>query len=233
MPDYFSHIICANKIYERLNKAEKDAIANHDLYRLGAQGGDVFFTYELSVKNNLGKRMHSMPAEELFNKLGGCNKSYIAGFATHYALDSTLHPEIYAYEATVRSPLAHMNFERDLGLYISRRFATPRKIIPRERLLATTFELYDCVKNIEPLVTVTGVERCLKRHFTYTRTLYKTKRQDYKLGFDYSALASAVDEAVSFGAECVRSVLSGSVDSGLFSRSFLEKKSSSSQNTLS
>ena len=93
----------------------------------------------------------------------------------------------------------------------------------RERVLAATFTLYDCVKNVEPLITVTGVERCLKRHFTYTRTIYKTKRSDYKFDYDYSTLSGAVDDAVSFGVECVSSVLDGKVDSGLFSRSFLEK----------
>lgn len=223
MPDYFSHSICADKIYERLDKAHKNAIADHDLYRLGAQGGDVFFAYELSVKNNLGRRMHSMPAEDLFAILKDGNLSYLAGFATHYALDSMLHPVIYAFEANCRSPLAHINFERDLGLYISRKYATPRKIIPRERVLAATFTLYDCVKNLEPLITVTGVERCLKRHFAYTRTMYKTKRSDYKYDYDYSTLSGAVDDAVSLGVECVESVLDGRVDSELFSRSFLEK----------
>ena len=224
MPDYFSHSICANKIYERLDRAHKSVIADHDLYRLGAQGGDVFFTYKLSAKkSNLGRRMHSMPAENLFSLLLSGNKSYLAGFATHYALDCTLHPAIYAYESNFKSPLTHLNFERDLGLYISRKYATPRKIIPRERVLAATFALYDSVKTIEPLITVTGVERCLKRHFTYTRTMYKTKRSDYKYDYDYSSLSGAVDDAVSLGVECVSSVLDGKVDGKLFSRSFLEK----------
>lgn len=224
MPDYFSHLICADKIYEKLDKTHKNAICDHDLYRLGAQGGDVFFAYELSVKKtNLGRRMHALPAEELFSILLHGNASYLAGFATHYALDCTLHPAIYAYESTLKSPLAHSNFERDLGLYISRKFATPRKIIPRERVLAATFPIYDSVKNVEPAITVTGVERCLKRYFTYTRTIYKTKRQDYKFDYDYSALSGAVDDGISLGAECVSSVLDGRIDGKLFSRSFLEK----------
>ncbi len=228
MPDYFSHLCAADKIYEKLDKAHKNLIIDHDLYRLGAQGGDVFFAYELSVKKtNLGRRMHALPAEELFELLKDGNESYLAGFATHYALDCTLHPAIYAFESTSKSPLAHVNFEKDLGLYISRKFATPRRIIPRERVLAATFPIYDSVKNIEPLITVTGVERCLKRHFTYTRTIYKTKRQDYKLNYDYSSLAGAVDDAISFGVECVGSVLDGKskgkLNGELFSRSFLEK----------
>lgn len=224
MPDYFSHSICAEKIYEKLDKTYKAKICDHDLYRLGAQGGDIFFTYKLSAaKTNPGRKMHSMPAEELFEILLSGNESYCAGFATHYALDCTLHPAIYAYEGTSKSPLAHVNFERDLGLYISRRFATPRRIIPRERVLAATFPLYDCVKKIDTAITVTGVERCLKRHFAYTRTLYKLKRSDYKLDYDYSALSGAVDDGVSLGVDCVSSVLDGKINGELFSRSFLEK----------
>jgi len=224
MPDYFSHLICADKIYEKLDKEHKRFIADRNVYRLGAQGGDVFFTYELSMKkSNLGRRLHALPAEEIFDLLKDGNPSYCAGFATHYALDCTLHPAIYAFESTVKSPLSHINFERDLGLYISRKFATPRKIIPRERVLAATFILYDCVSRIEPAITVTGVERCLKRHFTYTRSIYRTKRQDYKFDYDYSSLSGAVDDAVSFGVQCVCSVLDKRVDEELFSRSFLER----------
>lgn len=224
MPDYFSHLICADKIYEKLDKEHKQLIADRNVYRLGAQGGDVFFTYELSMKkSNLGRRLHALSAEEIFDLLKDGNPSYCAGFATHYALDCTLHPAIYAFESTVKSPLSHINFERDLGLYISRKFATPRKIIPRERVLAATFILYDCVSRIEPAITVTGVERCLKRHFTYTRSIYRTKRQDYKFDYDYSSLSGAVDDAVSFGVQCVCSVLDKKVDEELFSRSFLER----------
>lgn len=224
MPDYFSHAICAEKIYEKLDKAHRNAIKDADLYRLGAQGGDVFFAYKLSAKSvNLGRRMHAMDAEELFSHLLQGNMSYCAGFATHYALDSTLHPAIYAFENLNKSPLAHLNFEKDLGLYISRKYATPRKIIPRERVLASTFALYDSVKGIEPQITVTGVERCLKRHFTYTRTIYRTKRSDYKFDYDYSALSGAVDDAVEMGISCVCSLLGGKAEGELFSRSFLEK----------
>lgn len=224
MPDYFSHAICAERIYEKLSKEYKTAVGEHDLYRLGAQGGDVFFAYKLSLnKSNLGRQLHNIPAAELFEILRLGNLSYAAGFATHYALDCSLHTVIYAFESSSRTPLAHLKFENDLGLYISRRFATPRKIMPRDRVLAATFPVYDSIKNIEPQITVTGVERCLKRHFAYTRTIYKSKRQDYKFDYDYSSLAGAVDDAICFGVDCVRSVIDGNISAEKFSRSFLER----------
>ena len=224
MPDYFSHAICAQKILEKCNKDIKNKIDNHTLYMLGAQGGDVFFAYKLSFKiTNLGRRLHRVDAEEFFDTLKNTNPSYAAGFATHYALDCTLHPAIYSFETTTKSPLAHVKFESDLGLYISRKFAFPRNILPRERILGETFNLYDCIVKIDPQVTVTGVERCLKRHFTYTRALLKNKKQEFNYNYDYRSLSGSVDEAVSLGVECVKSVLSGNSSGELFSKSFLEK----------
>ena len=224
MPDYFSHAVCAKIIYENCNKDIKKVIDDHTLYMLGAQGGDVFFAYKLSLKMaNLGRRLHSMPAEELFEILKDGNLSYAAGFATHYALDCTLHPAIYAYENSTKVPLAHMRFENDLGLYISRKFAIPRNILPRERVMSATFALYDCIVKVEPEVTVTGVERCLKRHFSYTRALLKPKRQEYSVDYDFTSLSGAVDDAVSLASDRIKAVLSGNVSGGLFSRSFLER----------
>lgn len=224
MPDYFSHSICAQKILEASPKDVKNRICDNTLYMLGAQGGDVFFTYKLSFKmTNPGRRLHRVNTLELFEKLCKGNLSYACGFATHYALDCTLHPAIYAYEASVKSPIAHMRFESDLGLYISRKFSVPRNIMPEERLLPATFALYDSIKHIEPKITLTGVERCLKRHFSYTRALLRSKKQEYGCNYDFHSLSGAVDDAVSLGVDCVESVLSGSPSPELFSRSFLER----------
>lgn len=224
MPDYFSHSICAQKILDACPIDVKKRITDSTLYMIGAQGGDVFFTYKLSFqKTNLGRKLHRLNTLELFEKLCEGNRSYACGFATHYALDCTLHPAIYAYENGVKSPLAHMRFESDLGLFISRKFSVPRSILPEERLLSSTFSLYDSIKRIQPRITVTGVERCLKRHFSYTRALLRSKKQEYGCNYDFHSLSGAVDDAISLGTECVESVLSGSPSKELFSRSFLEK----------
>lgn len=224
MPDYFSHVIIADRIFEKSDKKHRSLIDDRYLYLLGAQGGDVFFPYNLNpTRTNLGRWMHGLPADELFNRLDCANPSYCAGFATHYALDCTVHPAVYALESEKRSPLAHFGFESDLGLYISRKYATPRKILPREAVLGSTFAVYDCIKRVEDGVTLTGVERCLKRHFAYTRYLYKTKKQAYKYDFDYSSLAGTIDEAIDFGVEAVRCVLERNIAPEVFSRKFLQK----------
>lgn len=224
MPDYFSHAICAQKILENCKITTRSKIADRNLYMLGAQGGDVFFAYKLNLnQNNLGKRLHAMPAKELFEILEEGDLSYACGFATHYALDCTLHPAVYAFEASSKLAFAHMRFESDLGLFISRKYAITRHILPRESVLGATFAVYDSISKAEPEVTLTGVERCLKRHFLYTRELLKRKRTTYALPYDFSSLSGAVDDAVSFGVECIEAVISGNIDGDIFSRSFNER----------
>lgn len=223
MPDYFSHYIIADKIFDRLDGSKKAKINDRSLYLLGAQGGDVFFAYNICItKNNLGRSLHRCNAVELFEKLCQGNVSYAAGFATHYALDCTLHPAVYAYELSHKSPFAHQRMESDLGLYISKLFRMRRCILPRERVLSCTGPIYDSIKPIEPDITVTGVERCLKRHFNYTKYLYRNKKQNYKCDFDFSSLAGAVDDALDLGVEAINCVLSHDIQGAIFEKSFLE-----------
>lgn len=224
MPDYFSHGVAAEIIYEKLDNAYKRKITSKTLYLLGAQGGDVFFAYNIKpTKSNLGRNLHNRNAYGLFCQLIQGNPSYAAGFATHYALDCTLHPYIYAYERTKRSPFAHVKFENDLGLFISRKYNLRRQIIPREKVLSCTYAVYDSVKLIEPKITVTGVERCLKRHFAYTRLLFRTKRTEYKCDYDFKNLSQAVEDAVDLGVIAVKCMLDKRADPDVFGKKFLQK----------
>ncbi len=224
MPDYFSHVIAAEKIFERLDAATKLKIKSKTLYTLGALGPDVFFAYNYKLtKSNLGRDLHRRTAEEIFAALSGSNPAYAAGYATHYALDCTLHPAVYAYESTSKHPLAHQRFETDLGLFISKYYGVRRAILPREKILAQTFAVYDAIKLIEESVTLTGVERCLKRHFNYTRWLYRTKNQTYKCDYNFASLAGEVEEALALGEKCVKCVLSGDIDGAIFKKSFLQR----------
>lgn len=223
MPDYFSHIIVADKIFERLDGAHRQNITSYNLYLLGAQGGDVFFTYNYKFsKTNLGRALHKLNPETLFEKLMHGNPSYAAGFAAHYALDCTLHPVVYAYEAAHSAPFSHQKLESDLGLYLSKLYGVRRKILPRDSVLACTGAVYDSIKLLDPAVTVTGVERCLKRHFNYTRYLFRTKKQSYKCAFDFSSLAGAAEDATELGVNAVKCVLDKDIKSEFFQKEFLQ-----------
>lgn len=224
MPDYFSHAICAQKILENCNKKTRSAISDLSLFYLGAQGGDVFFTYKLKLgQSNLGRKLHTISAAELFSALAQADVSYACGFATHYAMDSTLHPVVFAFEKSSRTPFAHMRFEADLGLYISRKYGVTRRILPKDKVMSATFKLYDSIKKIEPQITLTGVERCLKRHFVFSREMLKRKHTTYTLDYDFSSLSGAVEDGVSLGISCVEAILEGNIDGELFSNSFNAK----------
>lgn len=222
MPDYFTHSILSQVAFERLEKSARDCIADRKLYLLGAQGGDVFFMYNLNKSANLGRRLHALDAQFVFENLCRGNPSYAAGYATHYALDSTIHPAVYAFEATCRAPFAHLAFEKDIGLYVSRKFSTPRKIMPKDDVCGATFAIYDCVKKLDDSITLTGVERCLKRYFTYTRAIYARKKQTYKFDYDYSSLSPIIEKSIDKAVQCVRCVIEQNIDEKLFSESFLQ-----------
>ena len=222
MPDYFSHGIAAEVIYEKLNSDYKKKISKA-LYLVGAQGGDIFFAYKLKARHNLGNELHEKNAAYLFEQLIKGNLSYAAGYATHYALDYTLHPLVYGYVKTKRSPLAHTSFESDLGLYISRKFKMRRQILPRDKVLACTSPVYDSMKRVEPLITITGVERCLKRHFAWTRYSYGVKRQEYKCKYDFTMLDDKIDEAIELGVTAVKCVFDGNIDPEIFGGDFHNK----------
>ena len=206
-------------IFEKLKFEDKKSISK-TLYYVGAQGGDIFFAYKLKPTNNLGRELHHKNAAYLFEQLIKGNLSYAAGYATHYALDSVLHPIVFDYEKTRRSLFAHNSFENDLGLYISRKFKIRRQILPRDKVLACTSPIYDSMKKIEPLITITGVERCLKRHFAWTKYSYGVKRQEYKCKYDFSMLDEKIDEAIDLGVKAVECILKGDIDTEIFNSDF-------------
>lgn len=222
MPDYFTHAIIADVIFERLDRNRREMITDKKLYLLGAQGGDVFFMYNLSRASNMGRKLHGLDAQFVFENLKEAHPSYAAGYATHYALDSTLHPAVYAFEATSRAPFAHLAFEKDLGLYVSRKFSTPRKIMPKEDVCGATSAIYDAVKKLDGSITLTGVERCLKRYFAYTRSVYARKKQTYKFDYDYSSLSPLIDAAIEKGVKAVECILDKNIDNSVFADAFLQ-----------
>ena len=224
MPDFFSHCILAEKIFEKLNEKHKRKITSISLYNLGAQGGDVFFAYNLSLKKrvNVGKLLHALDPEKLFRRLCLGNPSYVAGFATHYAVDSVLHPFVYDFERLTKKALSHMSFENDLGVYLSDKFAIKRRILCPQTLSACIFPVYDTLKNALPFITVTGVERCLKRYYLYMKYNYKFKREKIKEQFDFSHLDGAIEKCIERGVSAVENVLDGEIERGdIFDGNFL------------
>lgn len=222
MPDYFTHIAGARQIYARLEARYRNPICDDTLYLLGAQGGDAFFFYGMSYRHNAGRFLHRQPATWVFERLAQKDKSYCAGWAAHYALDSTIHPHVYAYEHTHRGMFLHRRYETDLGLYVTRKSGARRLIIPKDKLLACTPAVCDSMRPLLPEITPAGVQACLKRYFLYSRSLFNSKSQEFALACDYSAAYAAYLEAIDLGAEMVRRVLDGDIDPDIFKKSFIE-----------
>jgi hypothetical protein len=70
---------------------------------------------------------------------------------------------------------------------------------------------------------MTGIERCLKRHFDYTKFTFNHKKQTYKFDYDYSSLSGAVEDALDVGVRAVTCLIHGDFANPIFDKSFLEK----------
>lgn len=120
MPDILTHTICAHKSINNLKQEYKDLVSNNkEIFYLGAQGPDLFFYYKVfpwqDSKNisEFGTLIHSNSPNKFF--LNGINiiKSledniikeklmvYLAGFLTHYSLDTTAHPYVFYHSGIV------------------------------------------------------------------------------------------------------------------------------------
>lgn len=116
MPDILTHIAFADEILGKINlKILSSEISKRkELYRLGAQGPDVFYYYKfLSEQNNInriGNMLHEektgiflkrsfdyivskqLNEEDYFSIV-----SYVTGFLCHYILDKNVHPFVYRF----------------------------------------------------------------------------------------------------------------------------------------
>lgn len=154
MPAYFSHYICGVKAYESLPLSYlKKCISDHrHAYCFGLEGPDfVFFNITIG-KKNLGSVMHEEKCglflRNLYKecvKLKGESRrialAYYAGFISHYAADTTVHPLVYdlCKEDTKAKSLAkHFMYEAAMDNYATydflKRKITDVKIMQLTRL---------------------------------------------------------------------------------------------------
>lgn len=102
MPSTYAHYKFANDVIPLLpDEAKKAVEGNLALYLIGCHGPDILFYYKAIKKNEVnsfGYKMHEESAAPFFEKAkaavnggGAPSLSYIMGFITHFALDSTCH----------------------------------------------------------------------------------------------------------------------------------------------
>ena len=122
MPSAFSHFIFASQVLEQTPAPLKELLYDHlPLYFFGAQGADFCFFYP--AKDNLGAHLHRQAIYDTFRVLKVFARkspslhAYALGYITHYAMDTTFHPHVYASGGD--KPLRHSRIEALLDLHLS------------------------------------------------------------------------------------------------------------------
>ena len=118
MPSVYTHFLIARQSFLALPPRIQAKISPYlPLYYFGAQGADFCFFYKSSPKKtiNFGSYMHRTGAWITFQTLqryaaqSPALFAYAAGYITHYAADTVLHP--YVYAAVGKSFLTHTRLE--------------------------------------------------------------------------------------------------------------------------
>mgnify|MGYP000896564501 CR=1 FL=1 len=107
MPTTYTHYAYGQDVFKKLPEQIQKSIEPYmDYYNIGVHGPDILFYYHSYHKNSVnqyGIKVHHEPAREFFkrafkvfqvqkNKRAAC--AYLAGFMTHFILDSTCHPYV-------------------------------------------------------------------------------------------------------------------------------------------
>lgn len=134
MPAATTHVEFAKDVLRTLPQDRKQKITNSGMFYLGSQGPDLFFFSHYSyLPRSLKKYGDLMHREKVFETVHylyeRCKDdtdlySYYCGFLCHYALDSLVHPIVYAFadkEAalTEGNPgIIHVRIEAEYDVWI-------------------------------------------------------------------------------------------------------------------
>lgn len=106
MPAATTHSAFAKDVFRSLPVQIQEKIKDYNLFLVGAQGPDLLFFNNFSVLPGttcpIGSRMHSQKIPEVIRYFDTHTKeepllrSYLYGYLCHYAMDSRIHPLVYA-----------------------------------------------------------------------------------------------------------------------------------------
>jgi hypothetical protein len=113
MPGFITHYLCAQAVFTQIRKPAQSIIKQQkNLYNLGSQGPDIFFYYLPGFlkkrTRDIGQRIHHGGIGDFILEMADYMRNtgktetqclifaYTAGFLTHYALDASAHPYVYA-----------------------------------------------------------------------------------------------------------------------------------------
>ncbi len=130
MPSVYTHFLVARQSLLALPPQIQNRIKPYlALYYFGAQGADFCFFYKFlqRKKGNLGSHLHrkggfiTFQALQAFAAQSPAIFAYAAGYITHYAADSILHP--YVYATAGKSLLTHTRLESALDYQYGKHYA--------------------------------------------------------------------------------------------------------------
>lgn len=112
MPSIYAHYLFGDRCIAKFPQPLQDIVNdNRKFFDLGTAAGDLLFYYKPYKKNEIrsyGSKLHRENAKSQFARLRSiavesCNKerdiAYLAGYYTHFMLDSKLHPFIDRMQA--------------------------------------------------------------------------------------------------------------------------------------
>lgn len=132
MPTTYTHYAYGQDVFYNLPpKIQKEIRPYMDYYNIGVHGPDILFYYHCFHKNKInqyGVEIHNRPAEVFFRhafRVFGRHRgrkaeaAYLAGFMTHFILDSDCHP--YIRKRMEETGISHEEIEADWDSQMLRR----------------------------------------------------------------------------------------------------------------
>lgn len=211
MPTTYTHFAFGREVFELLDHDLRHELRPYmDYYNIGLHGPDILFYYHAFRKNNVNRRgsaIHHDKAAVFFRHAfsvfmeqedKAAAKAYLAGFMTHYMLDSSCHP--YINKRIRETGISHTEIETDLDSLLMRQDGlNPRTYRPAghvkarwslARLIAPFYELtsrqvWASLVDMKIVINFLFMSPLgIKRHFF--ALLGKKVRTDIKVTFHYA-----------------------------------------------
>ena len=132
MPTTYTHYAYGQEVFHKLPEELQRKIEPYiEYYNIGVHGPDILFYYHSYCKNKVnqyGVKVHHEPAREFFKRAFRVfqaqeNKNeafaYLAGFMTHFILDSSCHP--YVRKRIKETGISHTEIETDWAFEVMQR----------------------------------------------------------------------------------------------------------------
>ena len=186
MPAIYAHEKFGIMVYQQLPKREQQIISRYPMaFRIGLQGPDFLFFYQLFRRNKVNRLGKSCHRESIVDFLKrnrkvieqcgrkGSRYSYLLGYLCHYALDTTCHP--YVAKAMETTGCSHSDIEGALDQWLLKRDGFKPEKYPLFELVPKDYRTAQTVSAFFPELSTGKVEGSLK-------WLYRVKRLSYAPG---------------------------------------------------